>query len=40
MAQYPDLSIEADTYTIDFEDPEVERICVSTWGSNGVVTGN
>lgn len=38
MAQYPDLSIEADTYTIDFEDPEFERICIEKWGSNGVVT--
>lgn len=40
MAQYPDLSIEADTYTIDFDDTEFERICVANWGSNGVVTGN
>lgn len=40
MAQYPDLSIEADTYTIDFEDSEFERICVEKWGSNGVVTAN
>jgi len=38
MAQYPGLSIEADTYTIDFEDPEFERICVDNWGSNGAVT--
>lgn len=40
MAQYPGLNIEADTYTVDFEDPEVERICVSNWGSNGAVTLN
>lgn len=40
MAQYPDLSIEADTYTIDFEDAEFERICVANWGSDGVVTAS
>ena len=40
MAQYPNLSIEADTYTIDFEDPEFERICIEKWGNNGVVTEN
>lgn len=38
MAQYPGLSIEADTYTIDFDDTEFERICVANWGSDGVVT--
>lgn len=38
MTQYPDLSIEADTYTVDFEDPEVENICVTNWGSNGSIT--
>lgn len=35
---FPNLYITADTYTVDFEDPEVERICVSKWGSNGAVT--
>lgn len=40
MAQYPDLSIEADTYTIDFDDSEFERICLEKWGSNGSVTAN
>jgi hypothetical protein len=40
MAQYPDLSIEADTYTIDFDDSEFERICLAKWGSNGSVTAN
>jgi hypothetical protein len=40
MAQYPNLSIEADTYTIDFEDSEVERICIEKWGSNGIITLN
>jgi hypothetical protein len=38
MTQYPGLSIEADTYTVDFEDPEVENICVTNWGSNGSIT--
>ena len=37
---FQNLYITADTYTVDFEDPEVERICVSKWGSNGVVTAN
>jgi hypothetical protein len=40
MAQYPDLSIEADTYTIDFEDAEFERICIANWGSDEVVTAS
>lgn len=31
---FQNLFITVDTYTIEFEDPEVERICVSKWGDN------
>lgn len=37
---FPDLHITADEYSLSFEDPEVERICVAKWGSNGAVTLN
>lgn len=37
---YPSLEIVATNivYAIEFEDPEVERICVENWGSNGMIT--
>jgi hypothetical protein len=35
---FPNLHITADEYTITFEDPEVENICVTNWGSNGAIT--
>lgn len=34
------LYIDADQYTLSFEDAEVERLCVANWGSNGGVTAN
>lgn len=34
------LYIEADQYTLSFEDAEVENICVTNWGSSGGVTLN
>ena len=37
---FSDFHVDADEYSLTFEDPEVERICVSTWGSNGAVTAN
>lgn len=35
---FSNLHITADEYSLAFEDPEVERICVEKWGSNGAVT--
>ena len=35
---FSDFHVTADEYSLSFEDPEVERICVSKWGSNGAVT--
>lgn len=35
---YPELYINVDTYGVEFEDSEVERICVANWGSDGIVT--
>lgn len=40
MSRFPDLIITADEYALSFDDPEVENICISTWGSSGIVTGN
>lgn len=37
---FSNLHITADEYSLSFEDPEVERICVANWGSNGAVTLN
>ena len=37
---FSDLHITADEYSLVFEDPEFERICVANWGSNGAVTAN
>ena len=37
---FSDLHITADEYSLTFEDPEFERICVANWGSNGAVTSN
>lgn len=37
---FSDFHIDADEYSLSFEDPEVERICVTNWGSNGAVTLN
>lgn len=37
---FPDLHITADEYSLTFDDPEMERICVAKWGSNGAVTAN
>lgn len=35
---FSDLHITADEYSIAFEDPEVENICITNWGSNGAIT--
>lgn len=37
---FPSLEIVATdiVYAIEFEDPEVERICVENWGSDGMIT--
>ena len=40
MSRFPDLTITADEYALSFDDPEVESICISNWGSNGVVTAS
>lgn len=37
---FSQLYITADTYTLSFEDPEAENICVTNWGSDGTVTVN
>lgn len=37
---FSNLHITADEYSLTFDDPEMERICIANWGSNGVVTGN
>lgn len=31
----PGLIVSATTYSISFEDPEWEQICINTWGANG-----
>lgn len=38
--RFPDLHITADEYGLSFEDPNVEQLCISNWGSNGVITVN
>lgn len=37
---FPNLHITADEYGLSFEDPNVEALCVTNWGSNGNVTVN
>lgn len=37
---FENLHITATTYSISFEDPEVERVCIQNFGSNGGVTEN
>lgn len=37
---FSDFHVTADEYSLTFEDPEVENICVTNWGSNGAVTLN
>lgn len=34
---YPEFYVTATILGLDFEDPEVERICIERWGSNGIV---
>ena len=34
---YPEFYVTAAILGLDFEDPEVERICVERWGSNGII---
>ena len=41
VALYPaiNFSVNGDiVFPIEFEDPEVERICVENWGSDGIIT--
>lgn len=35
---FQNLYISVDNYTIEFEDSEVERICVTNWGDGSIIT--
>lgn len=37
-SEFNELTITATQYSIDFEDPEVERICIERWGSDGAIS--
>lgn len=37
-SEFDELTITATQYSIDFEDPEVERICIERWGSDGAIS--
>lgn len=37
---FDELYITADVRTLSFEDPIVENICITNWGSNGDITAN
>lgn len=38
QTRFPNLHITATEYAIEFADSEVENICVTNWGSDGMIT--
>ena len=37
-SEWQNLTVAADAYTVDFEDPVAEQVCIDCFGSNGMVT--